>query len=133
MNVNFVLLKKLSIAILCAAALFQLITLFMMLLSRPITNTLSFSSIANAQYNEPLAQQKSLEPSSGTFDYKVIGYRASDTRASVIVERNNQTFVVQQGDLLENAYTLISVDSNFAIFSLNGKNYQLSTNLPIGN
>jgi len=36
MNVNFVVLKKLSIAILCAAALFQLITLFMMLLSRPI-------------------------------------------------------------------------------------------------
>ena len=47
----------------------------------------------------------------------------------MIVEKNNQTYVVQQGELLDNRYKLISVNPEVAVFSLNGKNYSLSTQL----
>jgi hypothetical protein len=69
------------------------------------------------------------ETLSSSFDYKVVGYRAGQNRASVIVEKNNQTYVVQQGELLDNRYKLISVDSEVAVFSQNGKKYSLSTQL----
>ena len=56
---------------------------------------------------------------------------ASD--ASVIIERNNQTFVVQQGALLENKYKLFSVNSEYATFEYNGNIFQLSTKLTVDN
>ena len=93
----------------------------------------NFNSISSSQFIEPLLQNQSSQSSSGGFDYKLVGYRASDNRSSVIVEKNNETFVVQQSDLLENRYKLISVDAKFAIFEENGKRYQLSTNLKINN
>jgi len=71
----------------------------------------------------------SLVIESSEFDYKIVGYRAGGLRSSVIVERQNQSFVVQQGALLENKYKLISVGSDSAIFEYMGKRYQLSTNL----
>ena len=55
------------------------------------------------------------------------------SRASVIVERNNQTFVVQQGALLENKYKLLSVNIEYATFEYNGNIFQLSTNLTVDN
>ena len=70
---------------------------------------------------------------SSTFEYKVVGYRASSSRASVIVQRNNQTFVVQRGALLENKYKLLSVNSEYATFEYNGNLFQLSTNLIVDN
>ena len=70
---------------------------------------------------------------SSNFDYKVVGFRAGSSRASVIVERNNQTFVVQQGALLENKYKLLSVNIEYATFEYNGNIFQLSTNLTVDN
>jgi hypothetical protein len=93
----------------------------------------NFNSISSSQFIEPLLENQSSKLSSTGFDYEVVGYRASDNRASVIVKKNNVTFVVQQGDLLENRYKLVSVDANFAIFDENGKRYQLSTDLKIDN
>ena len=58
-----------------------------------------------------------------------MGYRAGQTRSSVIVQKKNKSFVVQQGELLENKYKLIKVDDEFAIFEYSGQSYQLETNL----
>ena len=129
MKVNFIFLKKFLIGILGLTALYYLATLTFFLISQPTPTQNNFSAISNSQYREPVTDQNMSETSSSSFDYKVVGYRAGQNRASVIVEKNNQTYVVQQGELLDNRYKLISVDSEVAVFSQNGKNYLLSTQL----
>ena len=130
---NYVLVKRFLIAILGTVALYYLIMLIFTVYNHPRDIKSNFNSISSSQFIEPLLGNKSSKLSSSSFDYEVLGYRASDNRASVIVKKNNVTFVVQQGDLLENRYKLISVDANFAIFDENGKRYQLSTDLKIDN
>jgi hypothetical protein len=129
MKVNFIFLKKFLIGILGLTALYYLATLTFLLISQPNPTQNNFSAISNSQYAEPVTDQNMSETLSSSFDYKVVGYRAGQNRASVIVEKNNQTYVVQQGELLDNRYKLISVDSEVAVFSQNGKNYSLSTQL----
>jgi type II secretory pathway component PulC len=129
MKVNFIFLKKFLIGILGLTALYYLATLTFLLISQPNPTQNNFSAISNSQYAESVTDQNMSETSSSSFDYKVVGYRAGQNRASVIVEKNNQTYVVQQGELLEKRYKLISVNSEAAVFSLNGKNYSLSTHL----
>tara|TARA_B110000305_G_scaffold239564_1_gene307722 strand:+ start:226 stop:627 length:402 start_codon:yes stop_codon:yes gene_type:complete len=129
MKVNFIFLKKFLIGILGLTALYYLATLTFLLISQPNPTQNNFSAISNSQYAESVTDQNMSETSSSSFDYKVVGYRAGQNRASVIVEKNNQTYVVQQGELLDNRYKLISVDSEVAVFSQNGKNYLLSTQL----
>ena len=129
MKVNFIFLKKFLIGILGLTALYYLATLTFLLISQPNPTQNNFSAISNSQYREPVTDQNMSETSSSSFDYKVVGYRAGQSWASVIVEKNNQTYVVQQGELLDNRYKLISVDSEVAVFSQNGKNYLLSTQL----
>lgn len=91
----------------------------------PLTNsTISFSSSE---------EQPSKFTSSKDFNYKIKGYRANSSQASVIVEKNNQTFVVQQGALLENKYKLLSVDGDYATFEHNGTLLKLSTKLILDN
>ena len=133
MKINYVLVKRFLIAILGTVALYYLLMLIFTVYNHPRDLKNNFNSISSSQFIEPLLENKSSKLSSSGFDYEVVGYRASDNRASVIVKKNNETFVVQQGDLLENRYKLVSVDANFAIFDENGKQYQLSTNLKINN
>jgi myo-inositol-hexaphosphate 3-phosphohydrolase len=129
MKVNFIFLKKFLIGILGLTALYYLATLTFLLISQPNPTQNNFSAISNSQYAESVTDQNMSETSSSSFDYKVVGYRAGQNRASVIVEKNNQTYVVQQGELLDNRYKLISVDSEVAVFSQNAKKYSLSTQL----
>jgi len=133
MKINFILIKKALITLLGAAAIYYLINLYLVLMSQPENIKNNFSSIANSQSISENPGQSIQESVSSTFNYKVIGYRASDKRASVIVKKNNQTYVVQQGELLENTYKLESVNSKIAIFTQNGKSYQLSTDITINN
>jgi len=133
MKINFILIKKALITLLGAAAIYYLINLYLVLMSQPENIKNNFSSISNSQSISENPGQSIQESVSSTFNYKVIGYRASDKRASVIVKKNNQTYVVQQGELLENTYKLESVNSKIAIFTQNGKSYQLSTDITINN
>ena len=133
MKINFILIKKALITLLGAAAIYYLINLYLVLMSQPENIKNNFSSISNSQSISENLGQSIQESVSSTFNYKVIGYRASDKRASVIVKKNNQTYVVQQGELLENTYKLESVNSKIAIFTQNGKSYQLSTDITINN
>ena len=133
MKINFILIKKALITLLGAVAIYYLINLYLVLMSQPENIKNNFSSISNSQSISENPGQLIQESVSSSFNYKVIGYRAGDKRASVIVEKNNQTYVVQQGELLENTYKLESVNSKIAIFTQNGKSYQLSTDITINN
>ena len=133
MKINFILIKKALITLLGAIAIYYLTNLYLVLMSQPENIKNNFSSISNSQSISENPGQSIQESVSSSFNYKVIGYRAGDKRASVIVEKNNQTYVVQQGELLENTYKLESVNSKIAIFTQNGKSYQLSTDITINN
>ncbi|MDC0884956.1 hypothetical protein OAS40_03530 [Gammaproteobacteria bacterium] len=130
MNINYIHIKKVLIGLMALFAGYVLYLLILSFISRPDSMNINFSPIqASAQFSSSIETNQIKLSSSSTFDYEVIGYRAGSSRASVILKRNNQTFVVQQGTLLENQYKLLSVNSEYATFEDNGSLFQLSTNL----
>jgi hypothetical protein len=130
MNINYIHIKKVLIGLMALFAGYVLYLLILSFISRPDSMNINFSPIqASAQFSSSIETNQIKLSSSSTFDYEVIGYRAGSSRASVILKRNNQTFVVQQGTLLENKYKLLSVNSEYATFEDNGSLFQLSTNL----
>ena len=130
MNVNYIHIKKVLIGLMALFAGYVLYLMIFSFISRPDSMNINFSPIqGSAQFSSSIQANQIKSSSSSTFDYKVVGYRAGSSRASVILKRNNQTFVVQQGTLLENKYKLLSVNSEYATFEDNGSIFQLSTNL----
>jgi hypothetical protein len=130
MKINYIHIKKVLIGLMALFAGYVLYLLILSFISRPDSMNINFSPIqASAQFSSSIETNQIKLSSSSTFDYEVIGYRAGSSRASVILKRNNQTFVVQQGTLLENKYKLLSVNSEYATFEDNGSLFQLSTNL----
>ena len=130
MNINYIHIKKVLIGLMALFAGYVLYLLILSFISRPDSMNINFSPIqASTQFSSSIETNQIKLSSSSTFDYEVIGYRAGSSRASVILKRNNQTFVVQQGTLLENQYKLLSVNSEYATFEDNGSLFQLSTNL----
>ena len=134
MNINYFFIKKTLIGLVSILAGYVLYLLILSFVSRPDEMNIDFSPIEGSAQLSSSIEVSQLESSpSSNFDYKVVGFRASSSRASVIVERNNQTFVVQQGALLENKYKLLSVNIEYATFEYNGNIFQLSTNLTADN
>ena len=134
MNINYIHIKKALIGLMTLFAGYILYLLILSFLSRPDSMNINFSPIqASTQFSSSIDVNQIESTPSSTFDYKVVGFRAGSSRASVIVQKNNQTFVVQQGALLENKYKLASVDSEYATFEYNGNLFQLSTNLIVDN
>jgi hypothetical protein len=130
MNINYIHIKKVLIGLMALFAGYVLYLLILSFISRPDSMNINFSPIqVSTQFSSSIETNQIKSSSSSTFDYEVIGYRAGSSRASVILKRNNQTFVVQQGTLLENKYKLLSVNSEYATFEDNGSLFQLSTNL----
>ena len=130
MNINYIHIKKVLIGLMALFAGYALYLVILSFISRPDSMNINFSPIqSSAQFSSSIETNQIKLSSSSTFDYEVIGYRAGSSRASVILKRNNQTFVVQQGALLENKYKLLSVNSEYATFEDNGNFFQLSTNL----
>ena len=133
MKLNYIFLKKTLIGFICITALYCLINFWYAVMSIPKKIGVNFQTISEVEYLSPAKKDEIQESSTGGFDYKVIGFRGGNNRSSVIVKKNNQSFVVQQGSMLENKYKLISVDAEVAIFEYEGRNYQLSTNLQLEN
>jgi hypothetical protein len=130
MKINYIHIKKVLIGLMILFAGYVLYLLILSFISRPDSMNINFSPIqVSTQFSSSIETNHIKLSSSSTFDYEVIGYRAGSSRASVILKRNNQTFVVQQGTLLENKYKLLSVNSEYATFEDNGSLFQLSTNL----
>ena len=134
MNTNYILIKKVLIGLVVLLAGYVLYLLILSFVSRPTEINIDFNSIQGSTQLSASIDVNQIEsiPSS-TFDYKVVGFRAGTSRASVIVQKNNQTFVVQQGALLENKYKLATVNSEYATFEYNGNLFQISTNLIVDN
>ena len=134
MNTNYILIKKVLIGLVVLLAGYVLYLLILSFVSRPSEINIDFNSIqGSTQFSSSIDVNQIESTPSSTFDYKVVGFRAGTSRASVIVQKNNQTFVVQQGEQLENKYKLASVDSEYATFEYNGNLFQLSTNLIVDN
>ena len=134
MNINYPFIKKTFICLAGLLAGYVLYLLILSFVSRPDEMNIDFSPIdGSAQFSSSIEVSQIESRPSSNFEYKVVGFRASSSRASVIVERNNQTFVVQQGAFLENKYKLLSVNSEYATFEYNGNIFQLSTNLTVDN
>ena len=113
---------------------YVLYLLILSFVSRPSEINIDFNSIqGSAQFSSSIDVNQIESTPSSNFDYKVVGFRAGPLRASVIVQKNNQTFVVQQGALLENKYKLATVNSEYATFEYNGNLFQISTNLIVDN
>ena len=134
MNTNYILIKKVLIGLVVLLAGYVLYLLILSFVSRPSEINIDFNSIqGSTQFSSSIDVNQIESTPSSTFDYKVVGFRAGTSRASVIVQKNNQTFVVQQGALLENKYKLATVNSEYATFEYNGNIFQLSTNLTVDN
>ena len=134
MNINYLFIKKTFICLAALLAGYVLYLLILSFVSRPDEMNIDFSPIdGSAQFSSSIEVSQIESRPSSNFEYKVVGFRASSSRASVIVQRNNQTFVVQQGALLENKYKLLSVNSEYATFEYNGNIFQLRTNLTVDN
>ena len=134
MNTNYILIKKVLIGLVVLLAGYVLYLLILSFVSRPSEINIDFNSIqGSTQFSSSIDVNQIESTPSSTFDYKVIGFRAGTSRTSVIVQKNNQTFVVQQGALLENKYKLATVNSEYATFEYNGNLFQISTNLIVDN
>ena len=134
MNTNYILIKKVLIGLVVLLAGYVLYLLILSFVSRPTEINIDFNSIQGSTQLSASIDVNQIESTpSSTFDYKVVGFRAGTSRASVIVQKNNQTFVVQQGALLENKYKLANVNSEYATFEYNGNLFQISTNLIVDN
>jgi len=134
MNVNYILIKKTLIGLVALPAGYVLYLLILSFISRPSEINIDFNSIqGSTQFSSSIDVNQIESTPSSTFNYKVVGFRAGTSRASVIVQKNNQTFVVQQGALLENKYKLTSVNNEYATFEYNGDLFQISTNLIVDN
>ena len=131
---NYIAIKKGSIGLLILLACYVVFLLLVAIVSKPQHADINFLPLSEVSISNNLDNEItpiSLDPSN--FNYTVIGFRAGVTRASVIVKKNNKSFVVQQGGLLENKYKLVSVDQEYATFEFNGDFFQLSTNLMLKN
>ena len=134
MNTNYILIKKVLIGLVVLLAGYVLYLLILSFVSRPSEINIDFNSIqGSTQFSSSIDVNQIESTPSSTFDYKVVGFRAGTSRASVIVQKNNQTFVVQQGALLENKYKLATVNSEYATFEYNGNLFQFSTKVIVDN
>ena len=134
MNINYNFIKVALITFIALLAGYVLYLFILSLITQPDKMKIDFSSTqGSSQFRSSIKVNQIESTPSSTFDYEIVGYRAGSSRASVIVMRNNQTFVVQQGALLENKYKLASVNNEYATFEYNGNLFQLSTNLIVDN
>ena len=80
---------------------------------------LNFPKSQSLISNEPIVSSPTITPElTNDFDYELIGYRASSgSRSSVILKKDNKEFVVQEGELLENRFTLTSVEKDKVTFN----------------
>ena len=95
--------------------------------NRPILNDLKFPKNQNPIINQTLDSNRSAQMQTDEdFEYKIIGYRASSgNRSSVIVMKNNKEYVVQEGEILDNQYTLKTVNKDKITFTSSGRVFEI--------
>ena len=120
--------KKITFAIFSILSLALLFGLAKTIVNYPKIAKIELGNIIGTLETETPPQNYTVDlVNDATFDYELIGYRADTVgaNASVIVKKNNEEYVVQVGDILENKYRLLSVSKNKVIFDYSGKVFEL--------
>ena len=85
------------------------------------TSPINVSATVNNNLNSNYSNQTATQLTNDEFPYKVVGYRAGEKNSSVVLRKADVDYVVQQGDLIDNTYRLISVSKEEIVFDRAGK------------
>ncbi len=121
---NFNIAKKIIFYCLVCFVLVALIYQLFLIFNAPTfqkTSPINVSATINKNLNSNYSDQSATQLTNDEFPYKVVGYRAGEKNSSVVLRKADVDYVVQQGDLFENTYRLISVSKNEIVFDRAGK------------
>jgi len=82
---------------------------------------LNISATAINDLSQNNLNQNATQLSDDEFSYTIVGYRAGKENSSVVLRKNNVDYVVQQGELIDNTYRLISVSTDEIVFDRSGQ------------
>ena len=125
---DFVKTKKITFSIFSILVLVLLFSLAKTIMNYPKINSIELGKINGVAETETQPQNYNDDVvDDATFEYELIGYRVDTMGAnsSVVVKKNNEEYVVQVGDLLENKYKLLSVSEKQVIFDYSGRIFEL--------
>ncbi len=121
---NFNIAKKIIFYCLVCFVLVALIYQLFLIFNAPTfqkTSPINVSATINKNLNSNYSDQSATQLTNDEFPYKVVGYRAGEKNSSVVLRKADVDYVVQQGDMIENTYRLISVSKNEIVFDRAGK------------
>ena len=124
--------KKIILLLLSLMVILSSIPVIKNLLMYPNISVINLSGIEPIKLsNMKVSGSQMTVNDNASFDYELIGFRLDNDglRSSVIVKKNNQEFVIQIGELLDNKYKLDSVSKQYMSFSYLGRKYQIENNL----
>ena len=84
-------------------------------------NPINISSNVINDLSKNNLNQNATQLSGDEFSYTIVGYRAGKENSSVVLRKNNVDYVVQQGELIDNTYRLISVSSDEIVIDREGQ------------
>tara|TARA_B100001971_G_C17763349_1_gene321290 strand:- start:140 stop:538 length:399 start_codon:yes stop_codon:yes gene_type:complete len=125
---DFIKTKKITFSIFSIMVLALLFSLAKTIMNYPKINSIELGKINGVAETETQPQNYNDDVvDDATFEYELIGYRVDTMGAnsSVVVKKNNEEYVVQVGDLLENKYKLLSVSEKQVIFDYSGRIFEL--------
>ena len=124
-------IKQTIISLLIGLAAVNLFISYGVWENRPKLNDLKFPKNQNLIINQTLESNQSNQiQTDEDFGYEIIGYRASSgNRSSVIVKKNNKEYVVQEGEVLDNQYTLKTVNKDKITFTSSGRVYEIKNTI----
>ena len=82
---------------------------------------INISSTVINDLSQNRLNQNATQLSDDEFSYTIVGYRAGEQNSSVVLRKNNVDYVVQQGELIDNTYRLISVSTDEIVFDRAGQ------------
>ena len=84
-------------------------------------SSINISSKVINNFSQNNLNQNATQLSDDEFSYTIVGYRAGKENSSVVLRKNNVDYVVQQGELIDNTYRLISVSTDEIVFDRSGQ------------
>ena len=84
-------------------------------------SSINISSTVINDFSQDNLNQNATQLSDDEFSYTIVGYRAGKENSSVVLRKNNVDYVVQQGELIDNTYRLISVSTDEIVFDRSGQ------------
>ena len=84
-------------------------------------SSINTSSTVINDFSQNNINQNATQLSDDEFSYTIVGYRAGKENSSVVLRKNNVHYVVQQGELIDNTYRLISVSTDEIVFDRSGQ------------